>query len=269
MLSSSTSPSETLPISRGGNRQRSTRKRRALSWGDMPQGAPWDLTDSLSNLTQNMADVPILDISKWVRRSVEERRRETQQKGMVPRPMNPFMLYRLAYTESIIRLSARRNPQVISSIAGKSWWKETQGFRDEYARLSKIERDGHVQAHPDYKFKRKLRKRPSVAEPVALFESPELSENSNCGWPPVQDFGASIQSPIDYPYLGSHPEGILENHVEPMGGVFQGGYSSGLVGLPDEAHHDLLCPEPINPTTSIFIDGSYVDPQWQESLWFV
>ncbi|KAJ6020297.1 hypothetical protein N7499_003576 [Penicillium canescens] len=67
--------------------------------------------------------------------------------------------------------------------------------------------------------------------------------------------------------LGSHPEGILENLVAPMGGDFQGSYSSGLVALPDEAHHHLLCLEPIDPTTSIFIDGSYVEPQWQESLW--
>ncbi|KAJ6174656.1 hypothetical protein N7485_005393 [Penicillium canescens] len=110
MSSSSTSPSESFPNSKDGNRQRSTRKRRALSWGYMPQGTPWDLTDSLSKLTQNMTEIPTLDIGKWVRRSVEECRRETQQKGMVPRPMNSFMLYRLAYTESIIRLSARRSP---------------------------------------------------------------------------------------------------------------------------------------------------------------
>ncbi|KAJ6174657.1 hypothetical protein N7485_005394 [Penicillium canescens] len=115
----------------------------------------------------------------------------------------------------------------------------------------------------------KLRKRPSVAEPVAQFESPGLSENSNCGWSPVQNFGTSIQSPINYPCLGSHPDGTLVKLVAPMGGVFQKGYSSDLVGLPDEGDHDLLCPEPINLPTSILIDGIYVEPQWQENLWLV
>ncbi|KAJ6038419.1 High mobility group superfamily [Penicillium canescens] len=214
-----------------------------------------------------MTDIPILDIDSWVRRPVEERHRETEQKGRVRRPMNSFMLYRWANTESIKRQSHRHNPRAISSIAGKCWRNEPQSVRDKYSRLAEIERDGHAEAHPNYKFKRKARKRRSATKPVAHRDSPEISEHNSGDCPLVQDFEMGIQSPINYLRLGSHPEGILEDLVAPMGGDFQGSYSSGFFALPDEAHHHLLCLEPINPTTSIFIDGSYMEPQWQESLW--
>ncbi|CAG8232525.1 unnamed protein product [Penicillium salamii] len=36
-------------------------KRQALSWGDMSPGATWDMTVPLSELTRDMADVPIID----------------------------------------------------------------------------------------------------------------------------------------------------------------------------------------------------------------
>ncbi|KAJ5230992.1 High mobility group superfamily [Penicillium chrysogenum] len=234
--------------------------------GKMPQGAPWDLTDPPSNLSRDMTDIPILDIDTWVRRPVKERQKETEQKGRVRRPMNSFMLYRWANIESIKGQSHQHNPREISSIAGKRWGKEPQSVRDKYSRLAKIERDGHAEAHPDYKFIRKARKRRSVTKAVAHLESSELSEYNSCDYPSVQDFEMGIQSPINYPCLGSHPGYILENLVAPMGGVLQRDRSSDLIGLPGEPHYDLLCPQSIQPLTSIFFDGSYVDPQWQ-SLW--
>jgi hypothetical protein len=265
-----TSPSESLSMSSSGNSKRSTRKRRAFSWGDMPQGAPWDLTDQPSKWTPDMTNTPILNIDIWVRRPVEERRKETEQKGRVPRPMNCFMLYRWANTESIRRLSQQHNPRDISSIAGKGWREEPQSVRDKFQQLAEIEHDGHAEAHPGYKFKkfkRKARKRQSIANSVAHLGSSEPSEHNSCDWSSVQEFETGIKTPNNYPCSGTHPEDIPETLVAPIEGVLQGGCFKGLVMLPGEPHYDLLCPQPIHPLTNPLIDGSYVDPGWQGSLW--
>lgn len=265
--SSFTSSSESLSMSSGGNSKRCTRKRRDLSWGDMPQDTPWDLTDQPSKWTLDITDTPILDIDTWVRRPVEERRKETEQKGRVPRPMNCFMLYRWANTECIKRQSQRHNPRDISSIAGKRWREEPQSVRDKFQQLAEIEHNGHAEAHPGYKFKMKARKRQPIANPVAHLESSELSQHISCDWFSVQGFEIGIQSPNNYRFSGTHPEDILETLVAPIEGDFQGGYFKSLVGLPGEPHYDLLCPQPIHSPTNPLIDGSYVDPRWQGSLW--
>lgn len=263
--SSFTSPSGSLSMSSSGNPKRSTRKRRDFSRADMPQGAPWDLTDQPGKWTRDMTDTPILDIDTWVRRLVEERRKETEQKGRVPRPMNCFMLYRWANTESIKRLSQRHNPRDISSIAGKRWREEPQSVRDKFQQLAEIEHDGHAEAHPGYKFKRKARKRQSIANSVAHLGTSELSEHNSCDWSSAQGFEIGIQSPNNYPCSGTHPEDIPETLVAPIEGVFQGGCFKDLIMFPGEPHYDLLCPQPIYLLTNTVIHGSYVDLDGKEA----
>lgn len=132
---SSMSSLKSRSTSRG---EHSTQKRRALPWDDMSPGAAWDMMVSLSELTRHMTDVPITDTEAWVHRPVEERMRETKQKKKIGRPLNSFMLYPLAYTNRIKMCSRRCSPQVSFSIAGKSWHKEPQNFRDKYQGLAQI-----------------------------------------------------------------------------------------------------------------------------------
>jgi hypothetical protein len=104
---------------------------------------------------------------------------------------------------------------------------------------------------------------------VAHLESSELSEHISCDWSSVQGFEIAIQSPNNYRFSGTHPEDILETLVAPIEGGFQGGYFKSLVRLPEEPHYDLLCPQPTHPLTNTLFDGSFVDPQWQGTLWHV
>jgi hypothetical protein len=257
-ISSSISSFKSRSVSKSDH---SIRKRRALSWGEMSPGATWDMTVSLSKMTRDMADVPIINIERWVRRPVEERKRETDQKKKIGRPLNSFMLYRLAYTNRIKMYSRRRSPQVVSSIAGKSWHKEPQNVRDEYQRLAQIERDGHALAFPGYKFKLPSRKRPSVTEFAANSESYGLSENNAYEQSPIHGSQIATPSPINHPSFGIHTEGMQDSLVADMGEGFQGSDSCCLFGIPCAAHYGLRCLETIDLLPSIFADGSNVCPQ--------
>ena len=230
----------------------------------MSPGATWDMTVPLSKLTRNMVDVPIIDIEKWVRRPVEERKREREQKKKIGRPLNSFMLYRLAYTNRIKMRSRRRSHQVVS-IAGKSWHKEPQNVRDKYQRLAQIERDGHALAYPDYKFKLPSRKRPSVAESTADIESYGLSKNNATEWSPILGFQIATPSPINDPSSGFYSEGMQVSPVADMQEGVQGS-TCGLFGTPCAAHYGLMCLETIDLLPSIFADGSNAYPQWQARL---
>ncbi|CAG7932880.1 unnamed protein product [Penicillium olsonii] len=264
-ISSSISSFKSRSVPKGNHSIRSTRKHRALSWGDMSPGATWDMTVSLSKLTRDMVDVPIIDIEQWVRRPVEERKRETEQKKKIGRPLNSFMLYRLAYTNRIKMCSRRRSPQVVSSIAGKSWHKEPQNVRDKYRRLAQIERDGHALAYPDYKLKLPSRKRPFVADSTADIESYGLSENNVYERSPIHGFQIATPSPINNPSSGLYAEGMQGSPVADMEG-FQGSNSCGLFGIPCAAHYGLMCLETIDLLPSIFADGNNVYPQRQSRL---
>ncbi|CAG8232574.1 unnamed protein product [Penicillium salamii] len=171
------------------------------------------------------------------------------------------MLYRLAYTNRIKKLSGRRSPQVVSSIAGKSWHKEPQNVRDKYQRLAQIERDGHAFAYPDYKFKLPSRKRPSVAELTADIESYGLSENNANEWSPILGFQIATPSPINDPSPGFYAEGMQISPVADMQEGIQGSNSCGLFGIPCAAHYGLMCLETIDLLPSIFVDGSNAYPQ--------
>ncbi|OQD70099.1 hypothetical protein PENANT_c278G07050 [Penicillium antarcticum] len=214
------SPSST-PFSSDGSSKRPTQEQRALSWGDMPRGATWDLTDPPTKLTGDMTDVPILDIDTWVQRSVEEHQEEMARKGRITRPLNSFMLYQRANTEG-----SKEN--------------EHQSVRDRYKQLALIERDGHAEAHPDHKFKLNPRKKRSVAKPVADLKGPELSEHNTCDWSSVQGYERGTQIPISFPYPASHSKDILETVVAPVRDVFEEARFSVLVGLLGEPHYDLL-----------------------------
>lgn len=251
-ISSSIPQCKTRSDPKGCDSSLSTKKRRALSWGDMSPGASWDMIAPLSKLTQDMKDVPIIDIDTWVCRSIEERKKETERKGKVLRPMNSFMLYRWAYAGRIKRCSRQRSPQVVSSIAGKSWHQEPQNVREKYQRLAQIERQNHASAYPEYKFKPKSRKRSSVAEPAADLQVYGHSENNAFEWSPIHGFQITTPSSISDLSWGYYAEGMQDYVVAAMRECLEGGNSSGLFGIPGSGYYSLMCPEPIEFLPSNF-----------------
>ncbi|CAG7932866.1 unnamed protein product [Penicillium olsonii] len=243
-ISSSPPQCKTRSDPKGCDSSLSTKDCRALSWGDMI--AP------LSILTQDMTDVPIIDIDTWVCRPIEERKKETERKGKVPRPMNSFMLYRWAYAGRIKRCSRQRSAQVVSSIAGKSWHQEPQNIREKYQRLAQLERESHASAYPDYKFKPRSRKRSSVAEPATDLQVYGHYENNAFEWSSVHGFQITTPCPINDPSWGFYAEGMRNYFVAGMGECFEGGNSGDLFGIPGSGHYSLMCPGPIEFLPSIF-----------------
>lgn len=117
-----------------------------------PKAEVPQLTGPLSVVTAHM-DVPVRDMQAWVNRSLEERKAEVfKKKGHVTRPMNSFMLYRSAYSQRTKAWCTANNHQVVSSVSGASWPMEPETIRSFYNDLSKIEREKHSAAFPNYKF---------------------------------------------------------------------------------------------------------------------
>ena len=72
-------------------------------------------------------------MQKWVNQSSEERREENLIRvGYVTRPMNSFMLYRLAYSERCKQGCKAYCHQAVSTVAGQSWPLEPKAIRDMF-----------------------------------------------------------------------------------------------------------------------------------------
>ncbi|KAA8621062.1 HMG box protein [Pyrenophora tritici-repentis] len=94
---------------------------------------------------------------KWVNRPAHVRRRETELRGgYVARPLNSFMLYRLAYIEEALYTQPKQ--QKLSAIIADSWRKEPEVVRQAYDAYAKTERRNHHEAYPGYKFSPKKKK---------------------------------------------------------------------------------------------------------------
>ena len=103
-------------------------------------------------LSQLCLDVPVVDVSEKVNRTIEERQKEAERGGKIKRPSNSFMLYRSAYGDRVKSLYPQNNHQIISRICGASWKMETQEIQDQYKQYYEMEKQNHAKAHPNYKF---------------------------------------------------------------------------------------------------------------------
>ncbi|OJZ79870.1 hypothetical protein ASPFODRAFT_109430, partial [Aspergillus luchuensis CBS 106.47] len=84
-----------------------------------------DLPCPLSKLANGTPHIPVRDMCAWVDRPVETRHQEALQRhGKIPRPMNSFMLYRLAYSDRAKYWLAHDDHQAISILTGRSWKME-------------------------------------------------------------------------------------------------------------------------------------------------
>lgn len=110
----------------------------------------------LSALTKSLTGIPSRDIIRWVNRSREKRLQEVSERnGHIARPMNAFMLYRLAYHEKAKQWFFQNQQQIVSSALGRSWHLESRETREEYYEYARIERINHRAAHPNYRYKPK------------------------------------------------------------------------------------------------------------------
>lgn len=112
------------------------------------------ITGPLSELTKD-SKIELIDIPAFITRPIEERLRETEEgknPGHIKRPMNAFMLYRKAYQGRAKEYMKQLNHQVVSTVCGTSWKRETLAFRDQFKAWADIERANHKEAFPDYKF---------------------------------------------------------------------------------------------------------------------
>ncbi|KAI3051403.1 transcriptional regulator family: HMG [Aspergillus niger] len=121
-----------------------------------------DLPCLLSALTTGIQHIPVRDICAWAHRPVETRRQEARQRqGRIPRPPNPFMLYRLAYSDRAKHWLAQNDDRAISILTGRSWTMEALHIRKKYKTLAVTEKQMHAGAHPGYRFSPSTKKRRS------------------------------------------------------------------------------------------------------------
>lgn len=124
----------------------------------MDKGGDITVTATLSQLAQHMVHISVKDTEAWVNRTTEARREEIRG-GKVPRPPNPFILYRSAYVEVAQKRYLQGNQTIISRILAESWRKEPHEVKEKYCHLARIEKENHQKAFPDYKFTTKPRKK--------------------------------------------------------------------------------------------------------------
>lgn len=96
----------------------------------------------------------------YVHRPRDQRLEEARRDGRIRRPMNPFMLYRCAFSGLIKSLLSRDGRisiphQDISRVAGSSWQIESPHVKEKYRVLAAKERGNFVDAFPGYKFVRR------------------------------------------------------------------------------------------------------------------
>ncbi|KAI2888153.1 transcriptional regulator family: HMG [Aspergillus niger] len=107
----------------------------------------------LSELNDGMQDIPVRDMYAWVHRPVATRRQETRQRHQrIPRPLNSFILYRMAYNDRVKHWLGRNDHQTISRLSGQSWKMEAAHIREKYETLAEMEKQNHARAHPGYRF---------------------------------------------------------------------------------------------------------------------
>ncbi|GKZ75256.1 hypothetical protein AnigIFM50267_003547, partial [Aspergillus niger] len=98
----------------------------------------------------------------WVHRPVETRHHEVLQRhGRTSRPTNPFILYRLAYSDRAKHWLAQNDHRTIFILTGRSWKMEVPHIREKYKTLAVMEKRNHGRAHPGYRFPPSIKKKRS------------------------------------------------------------------------------------------------------------
>lgn len=129
----------------------STPVRRRKTTRSKPKRPAFEIAAPISVLTDG-SDIPIKDMVAFVTRSATIRRDEAAKSGKIPRSLNSFVCYRLAYSARIKQWASKDSHQEVSIIAGASWKIEPQSVREFYTNCAELDRANHTKAFPDYKY---------------------------------------------------------------------------------------------------------------------
>jgi hypothetical protein len=199
------------------------------------------------------------NIEGFVARSIEERREDTKKKDKVARPLNAFMLYRLAYTAHIKEYV--HDESVVSEVAGKSWQKETQEVKDKYKNLAKWENIHHLEAHPGYRYMPKNRADESCNTPGSCppHRSLILVDRADHGLPIIESAPSpAIQPPCPSALLTHQRESdmLLESTVLAAGPGAEPDLLqlSSLSAVSGADHYGIIQPEIIQSISPVSVD---------------
>ncbi|KAI1359576.1 hypothetical protein F5Y08DRAFT_72147 [Xylaria arbuscula] len=145
------SAAETVEEVKDERRLRKARQRQALK-PPSPSSTLFqaeELTKPLSKHAGEMPGFQAVDLDAYVRRCADTR----IVKGRIMRPLNPFMLYRMAYRQVARTLFHSENNQLISTVVGVSWKMESKAVLDCFRTLAEIEKSTHLAMFPDYKYR--------------------------------------------------------------------------------------------------------------------
>ncbi|OGM39395.1 hypothetical protein ABOM_012138 [Aspergillus bombycis] len=118
----------------------------------------------LSELALDLPWIEVKDMEKWVRRPIPVRHKEAKNKhGRVKRPMNAFLLYRATYTELALWWLEQNSYELVSMVVGQSWNMEAENVKDKYRALASLEKQNHIKAHPQYRFRPRTGHRSSAS----------------------------------------------------------------------------------------------------------
>ncbi|KAK5630307.1 hypothetical protein RRF57_006022 [Xylaria bambusicola] len=145
---------------------RKSRVRERLSSPSLFQ--PEQLTKPLSKMVSSMPSFHGVDLEAFLRRSADSR----ITRGKITRPLNAFILYRIAYGKVARSLLPLNQNQQVSRIVGASWKMEDRSVREYFHDLACREKVNHAMLFPKYKYLSK--KRHDMAE----YPLPEFADCS-------------------------------------------------------------------------------------------
>lgn len=136
------------------------------------QSRPY-ISKALSAAADKWSSVNITTAESFAKRPVETRQSEAAAVGKVKRPLNAFMLYRMAYHHVAKAEYGRNNSAQVSVLCGVSWKTlEPKCVIVHFEQLASKERQLHEAAFPNYRLQRRPnRKVPCDEELVAPEQS--------------------------------------------------------------------------------------------------
>ncbi|KAI1153861.1 hypothetical protein F4825DRAFT_231444 [Nemania diffusa] len=142
------------------SRKSVARKRRALKAlsnnqtgrgrGPKPLLPSEQLSKPLSELAAELPDIPEVDMDSFVLRDVHQR---LLKSGKIGRPLNAFILYRVAYISHARALTKKSKCQDLSRIIGASYRLESPEIKEKFSAYSVIEKQQHELHFPSYKYR--------------------------------------------------------------------------------------------------------------------
>ncbi|KAI0509484.1 hypothetical protein F5B22DRAFT_658031 [Xylaria bambusicola] len=132
---------------------------------------PEQLTSPLSIMSRTMPSFTPVDLESFVSRGADGR----ITRGKISRPLNPFMLYRVAYGKAAYCLLPVSQNAQVSRIVGASWKMEDVSVRRYFSELAAREKENHRRLFPRYKYSFRKTDNVKARSPLPKFEEADGS----------------------------------------------------------------------------------------------